>query len=501
MSESSCLIVLNTDIAGIGIRVSMYILALGGPIAAVFTSSAQLFRSIERSLAVTGLALLLTSFISVGQGTFDLFHVLCILHLVGLCGFSLRPAPRDGKTNRVIQVATYGSYFLGLLGFSTFILYVFVTAPRFGANPECNQQIVYVIFGFNVPATNYEFRWLFIGYMIMCIVAFLIATIFGFVIISKKAVSDEGGIRHLRFVGDIAGRSYIIAMLELIIRRNNASVDGSNWSFGQILAMMMLIAPIIELVSLVTSKDSNEGDNKKMNPVTRDAFDSGGLFHKVICGMMLNFWRLMSVSDFVFLSILDLGFNAAAGAAAAATGAHVNGNPTTGEILRIGAWAAVIKSGILNYSMLTFIMSTSATNVIILFATTSFGSAFVVTLAVTQRVLHSTPDALLIGALAAGAPLTLGGAILVGNSPIVSSLPANAAWDALAGYTFARVAHNHGEPMSNGVKIRMFTHLERAGFDVCSYKAAAAAGAVFGVLIWVFKPPIKWANQPKKAET
>ncbi|KAG8821406.1 hypothetical protein FRC17_009835, partial [Serendipita sp. 399] len=54
-------------------------------------------------------------------------------------------------------------------------------------------------------------------------------------------------------------------------------------------------------------------------------------------------------------------------------------------------------------------------------------------------------------------------------------------YDALSGYTFARVAHNHG-------------------FDVCSYKAAAAAGAVFGVLIWAFKLPIKWVREAKKEE-
>ncbi|KAG8811142.1 hypothetical protein FRC17_002613, partial [Serendipita sp. 399] len=246
------------------------------------------------------------------------------------------------------------------------MMYIFVKAPWFGPTPECNQHVVYVLFGFNVPALNYEFRWLLIAYMIMGLLGFLMGTIAGFAIIITKSVSDTGNIRHLRFLGDLAGRTYIITMLELIILHNNALVDGSDWSFGQILAMMMLIGPAIELIALLTrDKPDEEEENLLENPITIDA--------------------LNSVLKFIGFAILDLGFNAAAGAAAAATGAHVNGSPITGEVIRIGAWAAVIKSGILNYSFLVFIMSTSATSMIISFASTTFGIAFVVTLAVAQR--------------------------------------------------------------------------------------------------------------------
>ncbi|KAG8828183.1 hypothetical protein FRC17_007592 [Serendipita sp. 399] len=464
MSTSQCRIVLNPDIAGVGIRISLYILSLAGPIVAVFASSNDFFKSVERSLGVTGLALLLTTLISTSQGRIDLFHALCVFHLVGLTGFSIRPSLRHGRSNRVSQLATFALFYIGLLGFCTFIIYLFGTTRRFGANPECNPQIVYVIFGFNVPAVNYEFRWLFISCIIFILVGALIGSILGFIVnvqVDEDMESTE--VNYLAFLGDLAGRSYIIAMLELIIRRNDVVADQSNWSFGQILAMMMLIGPIIELTSLFTSRNSDAGGQIRLSEPEADE------------GRQLIFH--------IVLSILDLGFNAAAGAAAAATGAHVNGNGSTKEIVRLGALAGVIKSGILNYSLLVSSISSSPVSVAVIFATSTFGMAFIVTLAMAEKTIHMTPDSLLIGALAAGAPLTAGGAIASSTATVGGFLPLNAAFDALAGYTFARVAHNHG-------------------FDVCRYQAAAAAGAVFGVLLWIFKLPINCFAQSdtRKAE-
>ncbi|KAG8793507.1 hypothetical protein FRC16_010923 [Serendipita sp. 398] len=105
-----------------------------------------------------------------------------------------------------------------------------------------------------------------------------------------------------------------------------------------------------------------------------------------------------------------------------------------------------------------------------MFAISTFGMAFVVTFAVTERMLGITPDQLLIGALAAGAPIMVGEAIthagVIGNY-----VPIVVGFDALAGYTFARVAHTHG-------------------LDVCSFCVAFAPGASFGVLLSALKAPV-----------
>ncbi|KAG8827890.1 hypothetical protein FRC17_007693 [Serendipita sp. 399] len=480
MSTFECQIALDPDIAGIGIRLSLYILSLSGPIIAISDSfTDELSSSVEKSLGVTGLALLLTAFITASQRNLDLFHALCIFHLVGLTGFSISPSLRKHKPNRINHFVTFGLFYLGLVGFCIFMIYLFAIAPRIGPVPECNAQIVYVIFGIDVAAINYEFRWLFIAYIIVSVICVLLGGIVRFKA-DEETQTKRGRINYL---GDLAGRAYIIATLELIIRRNHVLTDGSSWSFGQILSMTMLIGPCIELISQITYWASSGEKPNKEEAKQRDYDDSPEALGK-IAGRIL-------------LSILDLGFNAAAGAAAAATGAHVNGSPTTTQVLRLGALAGVIKSGVFNYSFLISSMSSGSTAFVMMLTGSTFGIAFIVTNAIAQRVLHAVPDSLLIAALATAAPLTVGGAVsLVGDNfqppfwvvfifsdtksiwaeesfeeikefvLLFSQIIGDPAFNALAGYTFARVAHNHG-------------------FDLCKYNAGAAAGAVYGFLIWI----------------
>lgn len=86
--------------------------------------------------------------------------------------------------------------------------------------------------------------------------------------------------------------------------------------------------------------------------------------------------------------MLDLAISAAAGAAAAATGAHVEGAPTTSLILQTGAWAGLLKSGVLNFSVLIAMTSNNIfVTVITIVLGSSFGAAELVTLAVCQSVL------------------------------------------------------------------------------------------------------------------
>jgi hypothetical protein len=89
-------------------------------------------------------------------------------------------------------------------------------------------------------------------------------------------------------------------------------------------------------------------------------------------------------------SILDLAFNAAAGAAAAATGAHVSGGALTGEIVRLGALAGVIGSGILNFCLLVSMTASNRVSVIMMLATSTFGMAFIVILAISQRTIDAS---------------------------------------------------------------------------------------------------------------
>ncbi|KAL2154680.1 hypothetical protein VTH82DRAFT_3356 [Thermothelomyces myriococcoides] len=187
---------------------------------------------------------------------------------------------------------------------------------------------------------------------------------------------------------------------------------------------------------------------------------------------------------FLVLSTIDIGFNAAAGVAAVAAGAHANGSPLTDRAKGIGALAAVTKSGLLAFvGFLGFANLNIAAWMVLLIAGSVFGIAILVTLQVANTVLGETPSELLIAALVAAIPLQWEG---VGMYYSLSSYYETDSdgetrprfsccgfltvigWDALGGYVFARMAQNQD-------------------MEICALNAAAAAGAAFGAVALIPK--------------
>jgi hypothetical protein len=109
-------------------------------------------------------------------------------------------------------------------------------------------------------------------------------------------------------------------------------------------------------------------------------------------------WRrsLLANIDLVFylvliyfaLSAIDIGFNAAGGAAAVATGAHVSGLPLTDRMLGIGAVAGVTKAGILAFfGLLKFSSINIGVYMILLVVASMFGICVLITVQVANTVL------------------------------------------------------------------------------------------------------------------
>ncbi|KAL4860772.1 hypothetical protein BDV12DRAFT_204700 [Aspergillus spectabilis] len=240
---------------------------------------------------------------------------------------------------------------------------------------------------------------------------------------------DAAGGGIIRLLGHLGARVYIVVMLELIIKRNELLPGITEWTFGQVLAISMLIGPVIELLSLILGMGKPNADGAPLGD---------RLFVHLV------------------LSVFDLAINAGAGTAAAATGAHINGNALTAEMLRLGALGDYF-----------------------LFAGSSFGSAVLATSIIAERSLGNVPDAVLIAAATAGAPLSAGTVAVTGYGPLGSMITIG--FDSLSGYTFARVAQNYG-------------------FQVCQYESAAAAGAVFGVLVWFMNLPlVYWIDSRRES--
>ena len=96
--------------------------------------------------------------------------------------------------------------------------------------------------------------------------------------------------------------------------------------------------------------------------------------------------RLTAALRFIVCAC-DMAFCAAAGAAAASVGARVSGNPATSFVLQTGALGGVIASGTLGFSSFVWKAARAATSTVVVVAATWFGTAFIVALAMCNRVL------------------------------------------------------------------------------------------------------------------
>ncbi|KDR77967.1 hypothetical protein GALMADRAFT_1295472 [Galerina marginata CBS 339.88] len=461
MDSTSCLVQANPDITGVGVRISMYTLSLGGPLISCIFTSQDLRESIEISLGITGFALLLTAFVFTGQHKLDLFHAICLFHLIGLVGLTVTPSNIKFK-NKFHRFFIYGAFYGGFLGFAIFMIYVFATAPHFGTNPECNDTIRFVIFGINIPATNFIFRiYLIVNFCLLLVREPVMGLLQGFFQSAENEEDDSEtrGFSIAKVLCESTGRIYLIVMIELLLKRNPIGPGEGEWGFGQILSMMMLVGPVFQFIM-------------ELGKETWSKFGEG-------------FKDLSDFAESVFLQIvigsIDFALVATGGAAAAATGAHVNGSEVTAEIVRSGALAAVMASGLLTfctiasgYNLFDMLSGSGSTGHPMKFfltvGVTTFGIAFLVVFAMSQRLLGEVPDAMLIASLAAAFPLTMGSSIQQLAIPNMNGLPITAVFDTLGAFVFVRVSQDHG-------------------FHVCTGRAAAAAGAVFGCILYVLRLP------------
>jgi len=131
--------------------------------------------------------------------------------------------------------------------------------------------------------------------------------------------------------------------------------------------------------------------------LTGSCIDSGQIFpvygpaaYALILHNFGNAHLLYSFTGGIRISfiLLDFAFCATAGAAAAAAGAHSNGSEVTADIVRLGALAGVISSGILNFCAFVSSFTVHTMQFALMFGVSSFGIAFLVVLAIGQRVLH-----------------------------------------------------------------------------------------------------------------
>ena len=295
MSENStCLIEANPDVTGIGIRVSVYILVLGGRILTFVIDQlandkedATDFRNaVESALTLQGLALLCTAIYQAATQQLSLFHAICCIHILALLGVTIISrntyrghGPWRLYANIVISVFTICAF----VGFDS---YIWATAPTFGSQPECNASTRYVVFGIKIPATSDVFRYIVLASMAIVPAGFILAVTcmapcFVGLWCLRKRISDgwattqypqveeppeETWKRKLANIIGLTGFSvYAIVSLEQTIAANDVDSEEKEWGFGQVLALFLFLGVVNELFNLGLASLDKRRIKKKAN--------------------------------------------------------------------------------------------------------------------------------------------------------------------------------------------------------------------------------------------
>jgi hypothetical protein len=296
------------------IRISIYALCLGAGILKTvvqhITSQenyAEFVQVVNSGLQLQGLALLLTAIVQTFEQQLTLFHALCVLHLLALLGFGLVAQRRYGGSGsaglrRWVVLAL--ARVVIACAFIALTAYIWLTAKTFGSQPECNASTFYVVFGVKIHATDDVFRYIVLALLASMAVGWVLSMVFA-VVFAKCCFAGRHGVRNALVAGgrganaeiavfrNVLGRIritdprhrenavksqivellihtgvnvYMIATLEEIVNWNTVDEAEKEWTFGQILAVFVLLGVVVEVVNILLSKlDATDSDAESLN--------------------------------------------------------------------------------------------------------------------------------------------------------------------------------------------------------------------------------------------
>ncbi|KAH9002861.1 hypothetical protein EDB83DRAFT_2468442 [Lactarius deliciosus] len=301
MAATSCTgIISNPDLAGIGIRLNFYVTVLLTALIPQKEYTDELLDSLYLNAIFYGLALLITALVQTIQRQLDLYHAIIVMQVIlslqFLHGFGMRRYILANKKEfRIKMKLTIAIQILSLLIFYPWSFYMWINAPRFGAQPECNDLVKFVLVFYTFQATVLWARYLCMTILAMTTFALLCNLIVIFAVYKVHKVvqppsddrsdSEKGnepslepanktknlakkmGTKLIRVLTTIAwGLSILSAVVgvantELTVHRNYPNVQAGEgaWGFGQIVSVIFILPSVIEIL------------------VTLDKWRSGGL--------------------------------------------------------------------------------------------------------------------------------------------------------------------------------------------------------------------------------
>ncbi|KAJ5152069.1 hypothetical protein N7492_010364 [Penicillium capsulatum] len=318
MNSTQCVIEANPDVSGTGIRASIYALCLGGTVVSYLLriispgeDEAEFARGVSSALGMQGLALLCTAIYQTFRNELTLFHAICVVHLLALLGMDLI------SKGRYAGFGPWRLWFfsliniLALAAFIAFNVHLWIRAPYFGSQPSCNPDTVYVVFGVSIKATSPMFRYIILGTLASSAAGFILVftcmlpCMCGMWICQRRHPDEVTQTRRKRDcckwnvqayndaetqpssrTERLAGQAllnftlnklaycgfciYLIVSLEQTISRNTLDPEEKAWTFGQIIAIFLLLGVANELLNVVlASWDRRAGNGESRQELVR----------------------------------------------------------------------------------------------------------------------------------------------------------------------------------------------------------------------------------------
>ncbi|CUA68521.1 hypothetical protein RSOLAG22IIIB_03559 [Rhizoctonia solani] len=262
-------IVSNADIAGRGVRISIYAgTILSMTIASFIPYHEKAFRDSSRNAYIVSTSLMIASLIELKTHELSLFDALIVTMLTTMMtAFVTINAPYIRTLGLSINIASFL--------FTTFWCYWGLQVwqdpstfgiPRGGENCTASTETIFVIFGQNVSVTNSHLR----GFALSM---FAIGTITAFASLCYSTrwlgqyafcgaahAKDNAALRyarklrltkgqHMNRYGGLAGMIYLIVTIEQMVDRNNVKDQLSDWTYSQTIALIMLLQQITDCMS------------------------------------------------------------------------------------------------------------------------------------------------------------------------------------------------------------------------------------------------------------
>ncbi|KAI0257998.1 hypothetical protein BC834DRAFT_975731 [Gloeopeniophorella convolvens] len=240
------------------IRVNFYVTMILTALVPYAEPTHELLDDLNLSAVLYGLSLIVTAVIQTAQGQLDLYHAIFVIHMLTFLShvygnamtrfLTVKPEERSFRMATTIAMQT-----ISLAMVYSWAIYVWVLDARFGSQPECNDLVKYIVFGFTVRATV---NW----YRVLALVIFplsLANLIRGRYLLlralhrSEHLEEEKYGMNSLKaWLGSVALAIYSIVILELTVKRNSSLIlpGESDWTFGQVVAVVLTLASIIEIV-------------------------------------------------------------------------------------------------------------------------------------------------------------------------------------------------------------------------------------------------------------